>query len=325
MSYSPATNLVAGHGHAIAEKVYRRKGLDRLMKKMRFHIPAEMDVLELQNGNTVQWFRDPLTGTNTTATAEGTVGTGITAPAGSNITATVSQYADYMTFSDMLVDTALDRRVVVHSESMGYRAALSNDTIVRTVIDSGAQSQTPLNGAAGTIKRTDFAAMKSLFSGSDIMPLQNGMFYGLISPYITYDLKNDVSAGSIQDLMKYTNPKEAMLSGDRDFVCATDGFEIYESTNVKLTAGSPNTYRVYGFAKGGFGITDLAGRGPSRVVDPKSQRFNVTVANNLPKSLADPEGKIRSFISYNYVFTSVILDSTNKRIRYIDVSSSLGV
>ena len=319
---SPASNLIANHGHAIPSAFYRRKGLDRLMQKTRFHQPAEMDVLPLQNGSTVQWFRDSVPGTNITATSEGTIGTGLTPAAGENISATVSQYADYMTFSDMVVDTALDDRVIVQAENMGYRAALSCDTITRNVVDAGAQSQTPLSGAAGLIAKGDFVKAQHTFQATNIEPLANGKFFALVSPYIAYDLMEDDGAGSIQDLMKYTNPGAVMGYEDRGHVASFNGVEIYATNNGTVTSGSPDTYRSYIFAKGGFGIVDLAGRGPMRVVDPKKQRFSVTV-KNTDTDLANPEGKIRSLISYNFVFVAVIKDTVNKRIRYIDASSSI--
>lgn len=322
MAYSPASNLIADHGHAIQDKFYAKMGLDVLSKKTRFHVPAEMDELPLRSGRTVQWFRDAVPATNTTATTEGTVGTGQTG-SGVNITATVAQYADFMTFSDAVVDVALDGRVAHHAKSFGYRGALTCDTIYRNVIDSAATAQTPLSGAAGLISKRDFAAAAHLMQGVDIQPLDNGFFFALAHPYVTYDLTNNVNAGELLDLAKYTNPGQIMSREDRGFVARFNQVELWESTNVTVTAGSPDTYRAYVIGKGAYGIVDLAGRGPSKVTDAMTQGFNVIARNNIGPDKADPEGKIRAFVSYNFWTVAVSKDSANVRMRKIDSSSSI--
>lgn len=322
MAYTPASNLIADHGHAIQDKYYAKTGLGVLTKKTRFAMAAELDEIPKRSGRTVQWFRDAVPVANTTATTEGSVGTGQTG-SGLNITATIAQYADYMTFSDAVVDVALDGRVNRHAKSFGYRGALTCDTIYRNVIDAAATAQTPLSGAAGLISKRDFAAAAHLMQGVDIQPMSNGYFFALTHPYVTYDLTNDVNAGELMDLTKYTNPGTVMNREDRGFVARFNQVELWESTNVTVTAGSPNTYRSYVIGDGAYGIVDLAGSGPSKVTDPATQMFSIVARNNIGPDKADPEGKIRAFVSYNFWTVAVSKDAANVRMRKIDTSSSI--
>jgi hypothetical protein len=43
------------------------------------------------------------------------------------------------------------------------------------------------------------------------------------------------------------------------------------------------------------------------VTDPKRQRFNINVIKG-EKNIYDPEGVIGAAVSYNYVFTAVVLE-----------------
>jgi hypothetical protein len=103
---------------------------------------------------------------------------------------------------------------------------------------------------------------------------------------------------------------------------------VKESTNVKITAGSPNLYRTYVYGKGAIGAVDLEGRGPNKVTDPRKQRFSINTIKGQP-SIADPEGVIGAAVSYNFVFTTVVLDGPaviggSYRYRWIDCPSSIG-
>lgn len=315
-----ASNLTSNHSHAIADKYYAREALDQLMAKAQFHRFGKMDDIPRGNGVTVQWFRDNLPAVNTAATNEGSSGTGLTG-SGVNVTATVSQYADFMTFSDMLRDTALDDRITAQAKNLGYRAAMSVDTIIRNVVDAGALAQTP--ASATKLVRTDLSQAVHVMQALNIEPREGGFFDVVCSPYVTYDLVNDTATGSIQDLRKGAGNTDFMNREDRGYVGSYEQYKIWESTNVTVTDLSPDKFRTYIFGKGGFGVVNLAGRGPSQIVDPKNQRFKLKVKRLTDIDLANPEGKIAGILSYNFVFTAVSLDSVNKRMRKIDTQSTI--
>ena len=326
MAYSPASNLTtsAGLPH-VQVTYYKKKALDRLQKKFLFRNACMSDMIPKQEGRTVQWFRYFNLAANTTPSAEGTVGTGIS-PTSRVVSATVSQYTAFLTVSDFLADTAIDPLVENFADLLGYQAGLSVDTITRNVID--AESASTNQALLGTYFRVaDLRNARHALQAIDVQPMDDGNFYAVLHPYISYDLVNDPAASGLADIFKYnTDVKGSPLVKyeDRGTVTTVAGCKVVESTNVYV---SGNTYRSYIFGKDGIGCVDLAGRGPSKVTDPKKQRFAVKVGRP-EASVADPEGVISAYVSYNFIFTAVVLDGPAGiggvyRYRTIDSSSSI--
>ncbi len=331
MAYQPATNTSssAGLGH-LASVYYKRKGLDRLMKKFVFRQVCTDDMLPKANGKTVQFYRYSNFSANTTPTTEGTVGTGLSMTS-KVLGATVSQYSAFITISDLVNLTAIDSQVSSASDLLGYQAGLSVDTMTRNVIDdqSGGTNQTLL----GTYLRVaDLRASRHSLQAVDVEPFEDNNFFTIVHPFVSYDLVNDPAAVGLADIYKYTDPKGSPLVKyeDRGVITHVAGCKVVESTNVKQgTSGSNITYRVYTFGYGGVGCVDLEGKAPSNVTDPARQRFKINVVNGGVPSIPDPEGVIGAAVSYNFVFTTVILDGPagiggTFRYKTIDAISSIG-
>lgn len=328
MAYNPASNLTTSPGLPhVQVTYYKKKALDRLQKKFVFRDACMKDMVPKQEGRTVQWFRYFNLSANTTPSAEGTVGTGIS-PTSRTVAATVSQYTAFLTLSDFLVGTAIDPIVDNHAELLGYQAGLSVDTITRNVIDneSSSTNQTLLSAF---FRVADLRNSRSQLQAIDVQPFEDNQFLCFIHPYVSYDLVNDPAAGGLADIFKYTAPKDTPLVRyeDRGFVTSVAGVKVVESTNV-YTQTSPNRYRVYVFGKDGVGCLDLAGKGPSDVKDPRKSRFKLRVVANPADSVADPEGIIGAYVSYNFIFTAIVLDGPagiggNYRFRTLDPQSSI--
>src|SRR5512146_443346 len=141
MAYSPAS-LTTGSANLthLAAVYYDRTALTALRKKFMFSKGVDYRTLPKKNGKLIQFYRYSQLGANTTATSEGTVGTSLDMNS-TTVQATVAQYADFISFSDLLVDTALDADIVaVGADQLGYRAGLTVDTIERNEVDSAATS-----------------------------------------------------------------------------------------------------------------------------------------------------------------------------------------
>ena len=312
MAYEPVplnnTTLSKTLAH-YATVYYKKRGLDRLMKKFHFDRPCEHDILPRQSGRVVQFFRYNNMAANTTPKSpEGAVGTSQSVSS-RVLTAYVSQYSDFITLSDLLVDTAIDPVVQSMAELLGYRAGLSVDTITRTIIDAefSNASVSPLDTTNNKIATADFRNVRAILTGADVEPFDDGYFIAIMHPYVTYDLLNDSTANSLIDIQKYTKvPGEMVKPEDRGHLATVAGFKIYESTNV-WTQATPARWRAYFFGKGGVGCVDLEGRGPNRITDPKKQRFDVSVIRG-ERSIYDPEGIIGAAVSYKFVYTAVVLE-----------------
>ncbi len=333
MAYSPASNLTSSSGLAhLATVYYKKKGLDRLQKKFVFREACMDDMLPKQVGRTVQFYRYTNLTAVTTNNTEGTIGNPISINS-RTVSATVSQYTSFITVSDLLQDTALDPIVQNAAELLGYQGGLTVDTITRNIIDAesvsnGVSPNQAMLGATFTVR--DLRNTRTQLQAVDVEPINGDEFLAIASPFVTYDLVNDPAAAGLADIFKYTQPERTPLVKyeDRGVVTHIAGCKVIESTNVLKTAGSPNKYRVYIFGKGGVGAVDLEGRGPNKVQDPKKQRFNINIIKGQP-SIADPEGVIGAAVSYNFIYTTVILDGPSSiggtyRYRVIDASSSVG-
>src|SRR5437879_9636398 len=131
MPYAPAGMLTTSGGLThFPAAYYKRKALDQLMKKFIFMSVAEPDEIPLREGKIIQWYRVDLPVANTTPGTEGTVGNSL-AYATATISATVSEYSDFITASTLLVEVDIAPTVENMSRWLGYRAGLSFDTIVR--------------------------------------------------------------------------------------------------------------------------------------------------------------------------------------------------
>jgi len=326
LAYQPSSNTTGTSTLThLATVFYQREALDSLRTKFMFWMGVDPKQIGQRNGKTIQFFRWGQFGANTTPKAEGQVGTGLELTT-TTVSATVAQYADFLSFSDMLVDTAINDMVAGGVRELGYRAGLTVDNLIKAEIDTAASS-VDVTPNQTYYTRSDNAKIFSLLSGINVRPItSDGYFTALAHPYVVYDFLNDPSAGGFTDIVKHdassTGNSRLTTREDRGFVAATAGVKLYESTNVTQVSGSPNKWRTYFFGSGGVAAIDLAGRGPSRVKDPMNEQFRINVIRP-GLSAADPEGVIRAYASYNFVFVTKILDTNPYRFRKMDHPSSI--
>jgi N4-gp56 family major capsid protein len=247
-------------------------------------------------------------------------------PDSATVSATVSQYSDFISLSDMLVDTAIDGDIVAKAaDQLGYRAGTSVDNIIRAELDS-VNGSVEISAVGDYFSGADLANFRTRMAGLNIKGLTSDAFYTVLAhPYVTYDLIHDPMVGGFKDIVKQTGDVSKFNMEDRGFVCRFNNCEVWETTNTTVTAGSPNTYRAYGFGQEGVAAIDLAGRGPSRTMDQDKSKFKVYVSRDESPSIANPEGKIKAFASYNFVFVVKNLDTNPYRHRQWDFASSLGL
>lgn len=135
----------------------------------------------------------------------------------SNITATVSQYGDYITQSDVLELTAIDNTILESSKLLGQQAGLTLDTVVRNVMQSGTNviyAET-WSGTTATAVSTRAALDSTAKITVELIqravaklraqnaPTINGKYVGIIHPYVAYDLMRDPEW---IDAHKYADP-----------------------------------------------------------------------------------------------------------------------
>ncbi len=320
MPYAPAGMLTTSGGLThFPAAYYKRTALDQLMKKFIFMSVTEPDDIPLREGKTIQWYRVDLPTANTTAGTEGTVGNSLSY-ATATISATVSEYSDFITASTLLVEVDIAPTVENMSKWLGYRAGLSTDTIVRIELDSAITSVT-LSTLGPYLTAADFAQARMLLKGADVHGRDDDgeEFVSILHPYVEYDLMADNTAGGWIDSKKYTTP-ESLINGE---VGKIAGCRCLESTNVGTSGSAPNVlYYTYIVGQNAIGAVNLSGRGPSKVVHPRKQAFKTNIIMGKPQ-MADPEGKIGAAVSYRFVFVAKLLDTSVYRYYIIPADASL--
>ena len=241
----------------------------------------------------------------------------------SSVTATVSQYGDYVTQSDVLELTALDNTILEATKLLGRQAGLTLDTITRNALIAGTNvtycpklsgaAETPVTSRAGldsTAKLTvDVIGQVVAKLRAQNAPLINGDYVAVIHPYVAYDLMRDPEW---IDAHKYAQPDE-LYSGELGKI---GGVRFVGTTEAKVVRGADlasnsRTLAVNGAITGntqktitfdGGAVAEHALKGRYIVVDGKTYKVADNTASvitvesdtNLP-AIADntviyPEG-----------------------------------
>lgn len=234
----------------------------------------------------------------------------------STIEATVSQYGDFVTQSDVLELTAIDNTIVEATKILGRQAGMTLDTVVRNVMQSGTNvTYCPKVGADGT--ETSVTSRTGLDNTCQLTvkvlqqvvaklraqnaPTINGKYVAIIHPYVAYDLMRDKEW---IDAHKYTTP-ENIYNGEIGEIA---GIRFVQSSEAKIYSGGVFGTLVMG--DGAYGVTEVTGgglqtiikqKGSSGTADPLDQRSSVgwkamrTAELLIPQYLVRVESKSAAF------------------------------
>ena len=206
------------------------------------------------------------------------------------ITATVAQYGDYITQSDVLELTTIDNTIVEATKLLGRQAGLTLDTITRNVLHSGTNvTYCPKIGANGaetavtsraaldntcqlTVKVIQQVVAK--LRGQNA-PTINGKYVAIAHPYVMYDLMRDPEW---IEAHKYAKP-DNLYEGE---VGEIAGVRFVQTTEAKIYDGGVFGTLVMG--ANAYGVTEISGGGLQTIVkqkgsagtaDPLDQRSSV--------------------------------------------------
>ena len=234
----------------------------------------------------------------------------------STVTATVAQYGDFVTQTDILELTALDNTILEATKLLGRQAGLTLDTIVRNVLQSGTNvtycpkigtggaetAVTSRSGLDDTCQLTVDVVMQVVAKlRAQNAPTIGGKYVAIIHPYVAYDLMRDPEW---IDAHKYTNPTN-LYEGEIGEIA---GVRFVQTTEAKIYDGG-----VFGslfFGEGAYGVTEITGGGLQTIVkqkgsagtaDPLDQRSSVgwkaikTAELLIPNYLVRVESKSKRF------------------------------
>lgn len=266
-------------------------------------------------GKTIEFRKFAALAKATTPLTEGVTpdGKGLTV---TTITATVNQYGDYITQSDILELTSLDNTILEATKLLGRQAGLTLDTIVRNVLQSGTNvtycpkvaadgAETAVTSRAG-LDTTSQLTVKVIQQVVAKLRAQNaptigGKYVAIIHPYVAYDLMRDPEW---IDAHKYAKP-DNLYEGEIGEVA---GVRFVQTSEAKIYSGG-----VFGtliFGDGAYGVTEITGGGLQTIVkqkgsagtaDPLDQRSSVgwkaikTAELLIPQYLVRVESKSATF------------------------------
>jgi len=221
----------------------------------------------------------------TTALTEGITPTGSQLSA-STITATVSQYGDFVTVTDVLSYTSQDAVLTEAAELLGDQAGDTLDLLARAVLNAGT-SVTRVNarssrGAVTSSDLIDAATIKKIVrslknnkarrltkmvnasTGISTEPL-NASYIAITHPNITYTLKGVTGFVPVE---KYANTS-GIMDGE---IGKLDEVRFVETTNAKVFTGEGDSgidvYSTLIFGSDAYGNSRISGKAMQNIVKP---------------------------------------------------------
>jgi len=310
---------------------YDRVGVEELHSNLHLYQALEEKVLPQKAGVAMQIYGFNKLAANTTAATDGTPQTAGVALTASTGTITLSQYVDYCTYSDKLLLTGISPIVEEGSRLLGYRGALTVDTVISAAVDTvtGTDTATKIDVAHSSFMTTSIARKAAAQLRSlDVKPKANGKYYGVMSSLLAFDLRNDSNAGGFQDIFRYIDPKNLQqgTNPSNDLVAIIEGAEWYESNSLPVVTSFASTgvngYRAYLFGKDAFFGASL-----SKSISQMGNNFTVQTKTYDGTNSLDPAGQIRAASVYNFYFGLAKrpqAGSTGDAFRRITSESSIG-
>lgn len=193
--------------------------------------------------------------------------------------ATVKQYGDYVTISDVLDLTAIDPMVAEAVKALGFQSGRTLDTVVREVLNAGtnvqyAEGQVTSRAALTADHKLTVKAVKMAvraLKNANAAPIE-GDFIGIIHPDIAFDLTEDPE-------WKYPHQyvdTENIYNGEIGKIA---GVRFVETTEAKIFDGG--VYSTLIFGDNAYGTTEIEGGGLKTIIkqlgsagtgDPLDQR-----------------------------------------------------
>ena len=283
----PPTNTTATSSLApTIQTYYDKKLLERMIANFAHFQFGQKRPIPRMGGKTINFRKFASLAAATTPLTEGTT------PTGSNITlteitATVSQYGNFVEVSDVLDMVAIDPVLDEMADVLGEQAGDTLDVITRDALVAGG---TNIQFAAGrtsnatvtgadTMNVTELRkAIRTLkrFNGK---PMADGYYVAIVHPDTVFDLQGD---SAWINASQYAGSGQ-IFSGE---VGKLYGVRFIESTNAKKFAGagasSIDVYSTIIMGKDAYGIVDIAGssavsnivkpHGSAGTADPLNQR-----------------------------------------------------
>lgn len=214
------------------------------------------------------------------------------------ITATVKQYGDYITISDVLKMTAIDDNLVQAQQLLANQAGLTLDTITRDILCAGTNVQywdgsvddrSNLVGGDPTAEKNHYMNVRCIKVAARNLKVQNtplyeGSYVGIIHPDVAFDLTDDPEWKYPHQYVDTENiySNEIGKVANVRFVETTEA-KKWKNAGKNTSSGSGNrdVYATLIMGSNAYGVTEVEGGGLQFIVkqlgsagtgDPLDQR-----------------------------------------------------
>nr|DAW92935.1 MAG TPA: major capsid protein [Caudoviricetes sp.] len=214
----------------------------------------------------------------------------------STVTATVDQYGDYITTSDLFNLTAVDNIIAETQTVLGDQAGRTLDTVIREKINCGTNVQygdgtkktrSSLVGGSENMEENDYLSVKAVkkavatLKRNNASPVQDGCYVAIVHPDVANDLTNDPDWKIMQEADK--------KDWGEGVIGKIHGVVFVESSEAKVFTSKPLASET------GDGLLTVA------KVDGKE----ITIAEELTKEQADVLCMLTVYIAgETYMLTS---------------------
>lgn len=203
--------------------------------------------------------------------------------------AEVKQYGGYVSLSDMLILTAIDKNIQEATKMIGSQAGRTLDTISREVMNAGTNvifgdgTVTARNQITANMKLT-VDMVKRAVRALKVQHAEkiDGYYFGIIHQDCAYDLTSDKER--FIDVIKYKNP-ERIYNGE---IGTIEGVRFVETSEAKkfINAGADgiDVYSTLIIGSNAYATTKVEGGGLETIIkqlgsagtaDPLNQRATV--------------------------------------------------
>lgn len=261
-----------------------------------------------RNGNQIKFRRYSALAAATTALTEGVTPTGSQLSV-TDITATLAQYGDYITLTDVVSLTNQDPVVTEATDVLGDQAGLTIDQVRRDVLVAGT-NVAYANGAASRAATLTKITAADLDKAIRFLKNQNAKFLkmgivasdgvgtgavrkafiALVHPDVEYDLEQITGYRAVSDYGSQEGVLEDEIGAYKNirFISSTN-CKVFANATSALTAGfkggtTNDVYATLIFGDNAYGVCPLTGKAMETVVkglgsagtaDPLNQRSSV--------------------------------------------------
>lgn len=307
---------------------YDRVALDTLESNLALYPACDLKTMPNMSGTAMQVFNHTAYGPNTTPATEGTPGSGQTMTQNIRVI-NLSQFVDYVSFSDKVVMTAISDTVAEGAKLLSYRGALSVDTTISTLLDTVAAGTTgtSIDLADGTYFSASVSRKAAMQLRSvNVKPKNTGRFLGVISSLQAFDLINDASAGGFLDTQKHVESGVKLIDGgvdSRNFIGSVGGVDWYESNAVPIDSGNYLSTTHNGYHCYVIGNQAVIGSSLGKTALGQ-KNFTVKVSRFDQPIAVDPANQIKAAASYNFFWGCINKPGAVPAFKRIRSESSIG-